>query len=76
MNEPYKFVLNLSQRLDLSCSDKHVTLQNLSIYYTWKNIRKMYKNKHKIIAPTWNDEFELPDGSYCVSAIQDYIEYI
>ena len=36
----------------------------------------MYKNKHKIIAPTWNDEFELPDGSYCVSAIQDYIEYI
>ena len=34
MNEPYKFVLNLSQRLDLSCSDKHVTLQNLTIYYT------------------------------------------
>ena len=58
-NEPHKFVLNLSQRLDLRSSDKHVVLQNLSIYYTWKNIRKQYKNnKLKIIAPTWNDEFE------------------
>ena len=76
-NEPHKFVLNLSQRLDLRSSNKHVALQNLSIYYTWKNIRKQYKNnKLKIIAPTWNDEFELPDGSYSVSDIQDYIEYI
>ena len=39
-NEPQKSVLNLSQRLDLRSSDKHVTLQNVSIYYTWKNIRK------------------------------------
>ena len=77
MNEPHKFVLNLSQRLDLRSSNKHVALQNLSIYYTWKNIRKQYKNnKLKIIAPTWNDEFQLPDGSYSVSHIQDYIEYI
>ena len=76
-NEPHKFILNLSQRLDLRSSDKHVPLQNLSIYYTWKNIRKQYKNnKLKIIAPTWNDEFQLPDGSYSVSHIQDYIEYI
>ena len=61
-NEPHKFVFNLSQRLDLRSSDKHVDFQNLSIYYTWKNIRKQYKNnKLKIIAPTWNDEFEFPD---------------
>ena len=52
-NEPQKFVLNLSQRLDLRSLNKHVTLQNLSIYYTWKNIRQQYKNnKLKIIAPT------------------------
>ena len=77
MNEPHKFVLNLSQRLNLISSNKHVALQNLFIYYTWKNIRKQYKNnKLKIIAPTWNDEFQLPDGSYSVSHIQGYIEYI
>ena len=61
-NEPHKLVFNLSQRLDLRSSDKHVDFQNLSIYYTWKNIRKQCKNnKLKIIASTWNDEFELPD---------------
>ena len=67
-SEPHKFVLNLSQRLGLRSSDKHVALQNVSIYYTWKNIRKQYNNnKLKIIAP---------DGSYSVSDIQDYIEHI
>ena len=76
-NEPHKFVLNLSQRLDLKSLNKHDALQNLSIYYAWKNIRKQYKNnKLKLIAPTWNDEFELPDGFYSVSDIQGYIEYI
>ena len=76
-NEPHKYVLNLSQRFDLRSSDTHVALQNLSVYYTRKNIRKQYKNNElKIIAPTWNDEFELPDGSYSVSDIQDYMEYI
>ena len=66
-NEPHKFIRNLSQRLDLRSSGKHVVLQNLSINYTWKNIRKKYKkNKLKIIAPTWNDEFELPNGSYSI----------
>ena len=70
--EPHKCVLNLSQRLDLRSSNKHLVLQNLSIYYTWKNIRKQYKNnKLKIIAPTWTDEFELPNGFYSVSDIQD-----
>ena len=54
--------------------NKHVTLPNLSIYYTWKNIRKQYKNsKLKIIAPTWNNEFQLPDGSYSMSDNQDYM---
>ena len=76
-NEPHKFDLNLPQRLNLRSSNKHVTLQNLSIYCTWKNMRKQYKNnKLEIIAPTWNDEFELSDGSYSVSDIQDYIKYI
>ena len=76
-NEPNKFVLNMLQRLDWKSSNKNVALQNLSTYYTWKNIRKQYKNnKLKIIASTWYDEFELPDGSYSVSDIEDYIEYI
>ena len=76
-NEPHQFVLNLLQKSDLRSSNKHVGLQSLSIYYTWKNIRKHYKNnKLKIIASTWNDEIELPDVSYSLSDIQDYIEYI
>ena len=66
-NKRNKFVLNLLQRLDLRSSNKHVALKNLPIYYTWKNIRKQYKNnKLKMIAPTWSDEFELPDSSYSV----------
>ena len=77
----HTFVLNLSQRLDLRSLNKHVAFHNLSIYYTWKNsiktVYKQYKNnKLKILAPTWNDEFELPNGSCSVSDIQNYIEYI
>ena len=68
---------NLSQKLGLRSSSKHVALQNVSIYDTWRNTRKQYKsNKLKIVALTWNNEFELPDASYSGSAIQDYIEYI
>ena len=74
-SQPHKFSLSLSQRLDLRKSDKFVALQNLPIYYTLKNIRQQYKNnKPKIIGQTWNDEFELPDGSYSISDIQDYIK--
>ena len=74
MNKPHKFFLSLSERLDLKSSNKHIALQNLSIYYMWKNIRKQYKNNRlKIIAPRWNEEFELSDGSYSVSDIKDYI---
>ena len=77
MNEPHKFVLNLSERLDLNSLNKHVALQNLSIYYMWKNIKKQYdNNKPKIIVLTWNDEFESPDGSFSMSDIKDYIKYI
>ena len=58
-------------------SDKYVALSSLSIYYTWKNIKKSFKNNNfKISAPTWNEEFELPDGSYSVSDMQDYFKYI
>ena len=54
-----------------------MALANLSIYYTWKNIKSEYNNNEfKIYAPTWNDEFNLPDGCYSVSDIQDYFEYI
>ena len=50
---------------------------NLSIYYTWKNVKSIYKNnKFKISAPTWNETFDLPDGSYNIPAIQSYFEYI
>ena len=64
-SEPHKFILNLSQKLDLISSNKYVALQNLSIYYTCKNIRQQQKDKKlKIIAPTWNDEFELPDSFF------------
>ena len=72
-----KYVLDLPQRLDLKCSNEHVDLQILPIYYTHKNIIQQYKNnKVKISSPIWNDEFEFPDGFYSVSDIQDYIEYI
>ena len=57
--------------------NKYLALSNFSIYYTWKNIKKSYKNnKFKISAPLWNEGFKLPDGSYSVSDIQDYFEYI
>ena len=76
-SEPHKIVFKLSQRLDLRILDKHVTLQNVSVYYKWKNIRKPYKNNTlKIIVSTWNDGFKLADGSYSVTDIKDYIEYI
>ena len=54
-----------------------MALANLSIYYTWKNIKSEYNNsKFKILAPTWKDTFDLPDGSYSIADIQDYFEFI
>ena len=76
-SEPQVLILKLTDRLDLRRGEKIIALSNLSIYYTWKNIKSSYNNnKFKISASTWNDEFELPDGSYSVSDIQDYFEYI
>ena len=76
-NEPHKFVLNLSQTLDLRSLDKSLLFKIYLFISRVKNIRKQYtNNKFKMIAPTWNDEFELPNGSYSVSDIQNYIEYI
>ena len=63
--------------MNLKNPDKNMALANLKIYYTWKNIKSEYNNnKFKIFAPTWNDEFNLTDGSYSVSDIQYYFEYI
>ena len=75
--EHHVLTLKLTDKLDLRRGKKTVALSNLSIYYTWKNIKSSYNNnKFKISAPTWSEEFELPDGSYSVSDIQDYFEYI
>ena len=60
-------MLKLTNKLDLRIGKKVIALSNLSIYYTWKNVKSSHNNnKFKISAPTWNDEFELPDGSYSV----------
>ena len=53
-NEPHKFRLSLWDKLNLKYPNKNIALGNLSIYYTWKNIKSAYnKNKFKISAPTW-----------------------
>ena len=79
-SEHHVLVLKLTDKLDLRRGQKTVALSNFSIYYTWTNVKSSYNNnKFKISAPTWSEEFELPDGSYSsysVSDIQDYFEYI
>ena len=75
--KPHVLTLKLTNKLDLRIGRKVIALSNLSIYCTWKNIKGSYNNnKCKISAPTWNDKFELPDGSYSISDIQDYFDYI
>ena len=70
-------MLKFTDKLDLSRGQKTVALSNLSICYTWKNIKSSYNNnKFKISVPTWSEEFELPNGSYSISDVQDYFEYI
>ena len=72
-NEPHRFRLSLADKLNLNKVNKNIALGNLSIYYTWKNIKSAYNNnKFKISAPTWNDTFDLPNGSYSIADIQDY----
>ena len=76
-SEYHVLVLKLTDKLDLRRGQKTIALSNLSTYYMWKNVKSSYSNnKFKISAPTWREEFELPDGSYSVSDIQDYFEYI
>ena len=76
-SEPHRFKYNLIDKLDLKNPNKNMALANLSIYYTWKNVKSIYNNiKFKISAPTWNDTFDLPDGSNNIPAIQNYIEYV
>ena len=75
--KPNVLTLKLTNKLDLRIGEKIISLSNLSIYYTWENIKSSYNsNKFKTSAPTWNDKFELLDGSYSVSDIQDYFKYI
>ena len=70
-SEPYVLILKLTDKLDLRRGEKNIALSNLSIHYTWKNIKSSYNNnKFKISASTWND------GPYSVSDIQGYFEYI
>ena len=76
-SEHHVLALKLTDKLDLRRGQKTVALSNLSIYYTWKNVKSPYNNNEfKISAATWSEEFELPDGSHSVSDIQDYFEYI
>ena len=74
-NESNRFKYDLIDMLDLKNPNKNMALVNLSIYYTWKKVKLIYKNnKFKITAPTWNDTFDLPDGSHNIPEIQDYLE--
>ena len=55
-SELYVLILMLTDKLGLRRSEKSIALSNLSIYYTWKNIKNWYNNnKFRISAPTWND---------------------
>ena len=68
----HRLMLDLKNKLDLQRGDNRVTLSNLSIYYTWKNIKKWYRNNDfKISGIVWDNEFELTDGSYPISDIED-----
>ena len=76
-SEPYRFRLDLTDKLTLKDTKKNMALANLNIYYAQKNIKPEYNNsKFKVSAQTWNDTFDLPDGSYSISDIQDYFEFI
>ena len=77
ISEPHVLIISLTDKLDLRKREKSIALLNLSIYYTWKNIEISYSNnKFTKSAPIWNDKFELTDGSYSASDMQDYFEYI
>ena len=76
-NESHRFKLDLTDKLNLKDPKKNMALANLSIYYTWKNIESEYNNNEfKISATTWDKTFDLPDGSYSITDIQDYFQFI
>ena len=76
-SEPHRFKLDLTGKLNLKNPNKNMASANLSIYYTWKNTKSEYNNnKFKISALTWNDTFDLSDGSYSISDIEDSFEFI
>ena len=76
-SKPNVLILNLTDEIDLPQGEKSIALSNLSICYTWKNIKSSNNNnKFKISALTKNDKFELPDRLYSISDIQDYFEDI
>ena len=67
ISNPHRLLLNLTNKINLKGSNRYVALSKLSIYQAWTNINKSCKNdKFEISPPTWNEEFELPDGSYSV----------
>ena len=76
-NESNRFIYQFTDKLNLKNPNKNMALASVSIYYTWKNIKSEYdNNKFKISAPTWNDTFDLPNGSYSIADIQNYFEYL
>ena len=76
-NERHRFRLTLANKLNLKDPSKNMALANLSIYSIWKNIKSAYNsNNFKISPSTWNDKFDLPDGSYSTSDTQDYFRFI
>ena len=76
-NESHRFKYDLIDKLDFKNPNKNMALANLSIYYTWKNVKLIYKkNEYKISATTWNEAFDLSDGSYNIPAIQNYFECV
>ena len=76
-SEPHRLRLDLTDKLNLKDpKKKNMASANLSIHYTWKNIKSEYNNKFRILIPTWNDTFDLPDGSYSIEDIQDFLEFI
>ena len=70
-NQPHILLYNFTDKLNLKNPNKNTALANLSIYYTWKNITSAYNNnKFKISASTWDETFDIPDGSYSVAVFK------
>ena len=77
ISEYHILVIKLTDKLDLKRSQKKCCFIKSYYLLNMENIKSSYNNNEfKISAPTWSDEFELPDGPYSVSDIHDYFEYI